>query len=50
MDWIQEPYVFSCKTESPEYNAILAITEAITGSSREKLYQGLELEYLHHSS
>ena len=48
MDWIQQPYVFFSKTESAEYNATLAITEVITGSSREKLCQGLELEYLDH--
>ena len=32
------------------YNAALAITEAIKGSSREKLYQELGLEYLYRGS
>ena len=36
---------FQNKLESVQYNAVLAITGAIRGSSREKLYQqpGLEL-------
>ena len=38
--WIQQPYLFSNKSE---YNATLAITEAITGSSLVKLYQELAL-------
>ena len=37
---------FSKKIESVQYNAVLAITGAIKGSSREKLYQELGLEYL----
>ena len=35
------------KNESVQYNAALAITGAIKGSSREKLYQELGLEYLY---
>ena len=38
---------FSKKIESVQYNATLAITRAIKGSSREKLYQELGLEYLY---
>ena len=38
---------FSKKIESVQYNATLAITGAIKGSSREKLYQELGLEYLY---
>ena len=38
---------FSSKTESIQYNATIAITGAIRGSSREKLYQELGLEYLY---
>ena len=37
---------FSKNIESVQYNAALAITEAIKGSSREKLCQELGLEYL----
>ena len=37
---------FQNKFESVQYNATLAITEAIRGSSREKLYQELGLESL----
>ena len=37
---------FSKKIESVQYNVVLAITGAIKGSSREKLYQDLGLEYL----
>ena len=35
------------KIESVQYNVALAITGAIKGSSREKLYQELGLEYLY---
>ena len=38
--------LFSNKVESVQYNAALAITEAIKGASRDKLNQELELEYL----
>ena len=38
---------FSKKTESVQYNVALAITGAIKGSSLEKLYQDLGLEYLY---
>ena len=38
---------FSKKIESVQYNATLVITRAIKGSSREKLYQELGLEYLY---
>ena len=38
---------FSKNIESVQYNAALAITGAIKGSSREKLYQELGLEYLY---
>ena len=38
---------FSSKIESIQYNAALAIIVAIRGTSREKLYQELRLEYLH---
>ena len=38
---------FSKKTKSIQYNAALAITGAIKGSSRENLYQALRLEYLY---
>ena len=37
---------FSNKLETAQYNAALAITGAIKGTSREKLYQELGLEYL----
>ena len=37
---------FSSKLETVQYNAALAITGAIKGTSREKLYQELGLEYL----
>ena len=37
--------VFSNKLETVQYNAALAITGAIKGTSREKLYQELGLEY-----
>ena len=37
---------FSCKTESVQYNAALAVTRTIKGSSRDTLYQELGLEYL----
>ena len=39
---------FSSKIESVQYYAELAITGAIRCSSREKLYQYIELEHLHH--
>ena len=39
--------LFSKKIESVQYNAALAITGAIKGSSCEKLYQELGLEYLY---
>ena len=38
---------FTYKIESVQYNVALAITGAIKGSSREKLYQELGLEYLY---
>ena len=38
---------FSKKIESVHYYAVLAITETIKGSSREKLYEGLGLGYLY---
>ena len=38
---------FHQKMESVQYNAALAVTGAIRGSSREKLYQELGLESLH---
>ena len=38
---------FQQKIESIQYNAALAITSAISDSSREKLYQELGLETLH---
>ena len=38
---------FSQMIESVQYNAALAITGAIHGSSREKLYQELGFESLH---
>ena len=37
---------FSQKIESVQYNAALAITAALRGSSKEKLYQELGLEFL----
>ena len=37
---------FCHKIESVQYNAALAITGAIRGTSREKLYQKLGFEYL----
>ena len=39
-------YVFSNKLETVQYNAPLEITGAIKGTSCEKLYQELGLEYL----
>ena len=39
---------FHQKIESIQYNACQAITDAITGSSRDKNYQELNLESLHH--
>ena len=39
---------FHQKIESIQYNACLAITGAIRGSSREKIYQELGLESLQH--
>ena len=38
---------FSKKIESVQYNAVLAITGAIKGSSCEKLYQELGMEYIY---
>ena len=38
---------FSKKIESVQYNATLAVTGTIKGSSHEKLYQKLGLEYLY---
>ena len=38
---------FCKKIESVQYNAALAITGAVKGSSREKLHQASELEYLY---
>ena len=38
---------FSNKLETVPYNAALAIMRAVKGTSREKLYQELGLEYLH---
>ena len=38
--------VFSNKIETIQYNCALAITGAIKGTSREKLYQELGLDYL----
>ena len=38
--------LFQQKVETIQYNAALAITGAIRGSSREKLYQELGLETL----
>ena len=35
------------KTESVQYNAALAITGKIRGTSRKKLYQELGYEHLH---
>ena len=45
-----QPYnaSFVNKIESIQYNAALAITGAIRGTSKEKLYQELGLEYLQH--
>ena len=37
---------FSNKLETVQYNAAVAITTAIKGTSRKKLYQKLGLEYL----
>ena len=37
---------FHQKNESLQYNAALAITDAIRGMSTEKIYQELDLEYL----
>ena len=37
---------FSNKLETVQYNAALAVTGAIKGTSREKVYQELGLEYL----
>ena len=39
---------FSCETGSVQYYAALAITGAISCSSREKLYQELRLVHMHH--
>ena len=39
-------YHFPKNIESVQYDATLAITWAINGSSREKLYQELGLEHL----
>ena len=39
-------YSFHQKQESIQYNAALAIAAAIRGSSREKLYRELGLEFL----
>ena len=39
---------FHQKLESIQYNACLALSEAIRGSSREKLYRELGLESLQH--
>ena len=39
---------FSNKIESVQYNAAIAITGPIRGSSRKNLYRELGLEYLHH--
>ena len=36
---------FHAKLESDQYKAVLAMTEAIKGSSSEKLYQLLEIEH-----
>ena len=38
---------FSKKLESVKHTVVLAITRAIKGSPRKKLYQELELEYLY---
>ena len=38
---------FSKIIQSVQYNAVLAITGTIKGSSREKLYEGLGLGYLY---
>ena len=38
---------FLSRTESIQYYTVLAITGAIRGSSREKLYQELEFEHFH---
>ena len=38
---------FSKKIEPVQYNSVLAITGTIKGSSREKLYQELGIEYLY---
>ena len=40
---------FPKKNESVQYNTALAITGAIKGSSREKLYEELAQEYLYRS-
>ena len=42
----QNNKTFCGKLESVQYNAALAITEAIKGSSREKIFKELALEYL----
>ena len=39
---------FCNKLKTVQYNAAVAITEAIKGTSREKLYQELGLDYLQH--
>ena len=41
--------IFSSKLETVQYNASLLITGAVKGTSREKLYQELGLEYLQQS-
>ena len=38
--------IFCSKIESVQYNVALAITRAIRGTSREKLYHELGFEYL----
>ena len=40
----QRPDSFHQKMKSTQYNAAVAITGGIRGTSREKLYQGLGLE------
>ena len=41
--------IFSSKLETVQYNASLLITGAVKGTSREKMYQELGLEYLQQS-
>ena len=45
--WPTFQHIFCQKIESVQYNAARAITRANKGSSCEKLYQGLGLEYLY---